>query len=87
MALTGQDLIGQAKTGTGKTLGFGIPVISRVIGPQSPDWSTYASAGKPQALIVELPPTVGSCWVLATWKTKTAASMATTSAPMRARME
>jgi len=27
LALTGQDIIGQAKTGTGKTLGFGIPLI------------------------------------------------------------
>jgi len=27
LALTGQDLIGQAKTGTGKTLGFGLPII------------------------------------------------------------
>lgn len=27
LALTGQDIIGQAKTGTGKTLGFGLPLI------------------------------------------------------------
>jgi len=27
IALTGQDIIGQAKTGTGKTLGFGLPLI------------------------------------------------------------
>ena len=27
LALTGQDIIGQAKTGTGKTLGFGLPII------------------------------------------------------------
>ncbi len=32
LALTGQDIIGQAKTGTGKTLGFGIPLIQR-LGP------------------------------------------------------
>jgi superfamily II DNA/RNA helicase len=30
LALTGQDLIGQAKTGTGKTLGFGLPIIQRL---------------------------------------------------------
>ncbi|MCX6420809.1 MAG: DEAD/DEAH box helicase [Actinobacteria bacterium] len=30
LALEGKDLIGQAKTGTGKTLGFGIPLLARV---------------------------------------------------------
>ncbi|MBL3686701.1 DEAD/DEAH box helicase [Leucobacter zeae] len=30
LALTGQDIIGQAKTGTGKTLGFGLPLLQRV---------------------------------------------------------
>jgi len=30
LALTGQDLIGQAKTGTGKTLGFGLPILQRL---------------------------------------------------------
>jgi len=30
LALTGQDIIGQAKTGTGKTLGFGLPLIQRL---------------------------------------------------------
>ncbi len=29
VALTGHDVIGQAKTGTGKTLGFGLPLIER----------------------------------------------------------
>ncbi|MEN0085932.1 MAG: DEAD/DEAH box helicase, partial [Leifsonia sp.] len=32
LALTGQDIIGQAKTGTGKTFGFGLPLIQR-LGP------------------------------------------------------
>jgi len=32
LALTGQDIIGQAKTGTGKTLGFGLPLLQR-LGP------------------------------------------------------
>ena len=32
IALTGQDIIGQAKTGTGKTFGFGLPLIQR-LGP------------------------------------------------------
>lgn len=30
LALTGQDIIGQAKTGTGKTLGFGLPLIQKL---------------------------------------------------------
>jgi superfamily II DNA/RNA helicase len=30
LALEGRDLIGQAKTGTGKTLGFGIPLLMRL---------------------------------------------------------
>ncbi len=30
LGLAGQDLIGQAKTGTGKTLAFGIPILQRI---------------------------------------------------------
>nr|BFF14712.1 hypothetical protein GCM10025699_60150 [Microbacterium flavescens] len=30
LALSGQDIIGQAKTGTGKTLGFGLPIAQRI---------------------------------------------------------
>jgi superfamily II DNA/RNA helicase len=30
LALTGQDIIGQAKTGTGKTFGFGLPLVQRL---------------------------------------------------------
>ena len=29
VALAGHDIIGQAKTGTGKTLGFGVPMLNR----------------------------------------------------------
>ncbi|WP_425565071.1 DEAD/DEAH box helicase [Pseudolysinimonas kribbensis] len=32
LGLSGQDIIGQAKTGTGKTFGFGLPIIQR-LGP------------------------------------------------------
>src|SRR5699024_8779891 len=30
LAISGQDSIGQAKTGTGKTLGFGLPILQRL---------------------------------------------------------
>ncbi|WP_353827269.1 DEAD/DEAH box helicase [Agromyces sp. SYSU T0242] len=30
LALSGQDIIGQAKTGTGKTFGFGLPMVQRL---------------------------------------------------------
>ena len=33
IALRGTDLIGQAPTGTGKTLGFGIPLLQQVLSP------------------------------------------------------
>ena len=33
VALEGQDIIGQAKTGTGKTLGFGIPLLINTLDP------------------------------------------------------
>jgi superfamily II DNA/RNA helicase len=52
IALADGDVIGQAKTGTGKTLAFGIPVIERVIAPLDSDWSQIPNQGKPQALIV-----------------------------------
>ena len=52
MALTGQDVIGQAKTGTGKTLGFGIPLLQRLIAPTDHDVEFLAAPGKPQALVV-----------------------------------
>ncbi|MFF8368774.1 DEAD/DEAH box helicase [Streptomyces lydicus] len=55
VALSGNDVIGQAKTGTGKTLGFGLPLIERVTVPvdveagrSRPEQLTEA----PQALVV-----------------------------------
>jgi superfamily II DNA/RNA helicase len=51
VALIGTDLIGQARTGTGKTLAFGIPVLQRSISPKDPDYAEIPQ-GKPQALIV-----------------------------------
>jgi len=52
VALMGTDLIGQARTGTGKTLAFGIPVIQRTLAPHDPDYADLAAPGKPQALVV-----------------------------------
>lgn len=52
IALADGDVIGQAKTGTGKTLAFGIPVIERVIAPNDSDWAALPNQGKPQVLIV-----------------------------------
>ncbi|WP_229851645.1 DEAD/DEAH box helicase [Streptomyces albospinus] len=55
VALSGNDVIGQAKTGTGKTLGFGLPLLERVTVPADveagrakPEQLTDA----PQALVV-----------------------------------
>lgn len=54
LALEGRDVIGQAKTGTGKTLGFGIPVIQRIAAPGTEQYAQLPSeaVNKPQALIV-----------------------------------
>ncbi|HEV2087059.1 MAG TPA: DEAD/DEAH box helicase, partial [Cryptosporangiaceae bacterium] len=49
IALAGSDLIGQARTGTGKTLGFGIPLLQRVEALGEGD---RAVLGSPQALVV-----------------------------------
>src|SRR5581483_274929 len=43
LALAGEDVIGQARTGTGKTLGFGVPLLQRLELPGD---------GTPQALVV-----------------------------------
>jgi superfamily II DNA/RNA helicase len=51
VALLGTDLIGQARTGTGKTLAFGIPVLQRSVVSTDPAYADLPQ-GKPQALIV-----------------------------------
>ncbi|GLZ49978.1 hypothetical protein Acsp06_61630 [Actinomycetospora sp. NBRC 106375] len=43
LALAGEDVIGQARTGTGKTLGFGVPLLQRLGTPGD---------GTPKALVV-----------------------------------
>jgi superfamily II DNA/RNA helicase len=45
IALAGSDLIGQARTGTGKTLGFGVPLLTRLDLPS-------AAGAAPQALVI-----------------------------------
>jgi superfamily II DNA/RNA helicase len=46
IALSGHDLIGQARTGTGKTLGFGVPLIQNIKS------KAEGGNGTPQALVV-----------------------------------
>ena len=45
IALAGSDLIGQARTGTGKTLGFGVPMLNRLQLPSE-------RGAAPQALVI-----------------------------------
>jgi superfamily II DNA/RNA helicase len=45
IALAGNDLIGQARTGTGKTLGFGVPLLNRLDLPGG-------KGALPQALVI-----------------------------------
>jgi superfamily II DNA/RNA helicase len=45
VALGGKDLIGQARTGTGKTLGFGVPLLNRLAPPGAP-------GAAPRALVI-----------------------------------
>src|SRR3954469_878148 len=52
VALLGTDLIGQARTGTGKTLAFGIPLLQRTVAPHDPDHADLVAPDKPQALVV-----------------------------------
>ena len=46
IALSGHDLIGQARTGTGKTLGFGVPMVQNIKNKEE------GGNGTPQALVV-----------------------------------
>jgi len=51
-ALAGGDVIGQARTGTGKTFAFGLPLLQRIVLPDDRDYADVAEPGKPQALVV-----------------------------------
>uniref|UniRef100_A0AAU2VGY6 RNA helicase n=1 Tax=Streptomyces sp. NBC_00003 TaxID=2903608 RepID=A0AAU2VGY6_9ACTN len=55
VALSGTDIIGQAKTGTGKTLGFGLPILERVTVPADVEAGRATPeqlTNTPQALVV-----------------------------------
>lgn len=52
VALSRHDIIGQAKTGTGKTLGFGVPLLHAVVAPGEDGYDALPAPGKPQALVV-----------------------------------
>ncbi len=52
VALTRHDIIGQAKTGTGKTLGFGIPLLEDVIAPDEEGYEDLLNPNCPQALVI-----------------------------------
>ncbi|OBK23029.1 DEAD/DEAH box helicase [Mycobacterium asiaticum] len=48
LALAGEDVIGQARTGMGKTFGFGVPLLQRI----TSETATRPLTGAPRALIV-----------------------------------
>ncbi|TCK26474.1 superfamily II DNA/RNA helicase [Pseudonocardia endophytica] len=58
LALAGEDCIGQARTGTGKTLGFGVPMLQRITPPGERAAATAEGEAAdrtkdvPQALVV-----------------------------------
>ena len=57
LALVGDDLIGQARTGMGKTLAFGVPLLHRIVSDAQPATSGGADtdrplSGVPRALVV-----------------------------------
>ena len=52
IAIVGTDMIGQARTGTGKTLAFGISLLQRVLIPGDENFDELTHPGKPQALVM-----------------------------------
>ncbi len=52
IALTGTDMIGQARTGTGKTLAFGVTILQRIVVPGERDYAQLAKPGAPQGLVI-----------------------------------
>ncbi|WP_308014326.1 MULTISPECIES: DEAD/DEAH box helicase [unclassified Rhodococcus (in: high G+C Gram-positive bacteria)] len=52
LALAGDDLIGQARTGMGKTFGFGVPLLHRLATGPADGSGTTVLDGTPRALII-----------------------------------
>ena len=52
IAIQGTDMIGQARTGTGKTLAFGISLLQRITVPTDPGFDRLPAPGRPQALVM-----------------------------------
>ncbi|MFZ1911653.1 MAG: DEAD/DEAH box helicase [Propionicimonas sp.] len=52
IAITGSDMIGQARTGTGKTFAFGISLLQRITVPTDPGYDELPVKGSPQALVM-----------------------------------
>ncbi|MFT4199811.1 DEAD/DEAH box helicase, partial [Gordonia sp. (in: high G+C Gram-positive bacteria)] len=50
LALAGDDLIGQARTGMGKTFGFGVPLLHRLV--TAPESGVRALDNTPRALVI-----------------------------------
>jgi superfamily II DNA/RNA helicase len=50
LAIDGQDIIGQARTGTGKTLAFGVPILQRLVTTLA-----AARAARPPAALIVVP--------------------------------
>ena len=74
-AMEGRDLIGQAKTGTGKTLGFGVPLLARIPVPGGEGYDDLSPAEQtaPKALVVV--PTRELCVQVASDLTKAGAKL------------
>lgn len=60
-ALEGRDLIGQAKTGTGKTLGFGIPLLQRIATPGTDAYASLPEAQQRASKALVVVPTRELC--------------------------
>lgn len=52
IALAGTDMIGQARTGTGKTLAFGVSLLQRIAVQSDPEYAELKVPGSPQALVM-----------------------------------
>ncbi len=52
IAINGTDMIGQARTGTGKTFAFGISLLQRITVPTDPGYAELEHPGLPQALVM-----------------------------------